>query len=222
MEHAMRPGRGYALFAAAVTLGGSNFLAVRLSNRELDPFWGAGLRFTLAAAIFVLIVLALRLPWPRGKQLMLTIANGLLGISIFYAPAYWALVRVTAGTATIVLALVPLVTLLLASAQRLEHLSARAVGGSLLAVAGISWIAIGPGQVTLSIFPLLALLGATVCASESVIVAKMISANHPAVTNAISFATGAATLLAVSALTGEQWALPAQTEVVLALGYLVT
>ena len=50
MEPTTRPGGGYVLFATAVTLGGSNFLAVRLSNRELDPFWGAGLRFTLAAA----------------------------------------------------------------------------------------------------------------------------------------------------------------------------
>ena len=67
MEQTTRPGVSYAMFAAAVTLGGSNFLAVRLSNRELDPFWGAGLRFSLAASIFVLIVLALRLPWPRGQ-----------------------------------------------------------------------------------------------------------------------------------------------------------
>ena len=222
MEPTTRPGGGYVLFAAAVTLGGSNFLAVRLSNRELDPFWGAGLRFTLASLIFVVIVVALRLPWPRGRQLILTIANGLLGISIFYALMYWALVRVTAGTATIVLALVPLVTLLLASAQRLERLSARAVGGSFLAVVGITWMAIGPGQVTLSFIPLLALLGATVSTGESVILAKMISANHPAVTNAISLATGAATLLAFSALNREQWALPAQSEVAWALVYLVT
>ncbi len=34
-----------AAFAVAVTLGGGNLLAVRVSNRELPPFWGAGLRF---------------------------------------------------------------------------------------------------------------------------------------------------------------------------------
>ncbi len=39
-------------FAGAVLSGGSNFVAVRFSNRELDPLWGAGLRFALAAAIF--------------------------------------------------------------------------------------------------------------------------------------------------------------------------
>ncbi|MGH8951452.1 MAG: DMT family transporter, partial [Acidimicrobiia bacterium] len=57
------------LFAVATTLGGANFLAVRFSNRDLDPFWGAGLRFTLAAGLFVIIALVLRLSWPRGRQL---------------------------------------------------------------------------------------------------------------------------------------------------------
>ena len=187
---------GYAMFATAVTLGGSNFLAVRLSNRELDPFWGAGLRFSLAASIFVLIVLALRLPWPRGRQLILTIANGLLGISIFYALMYWALVRVTAGMATIVLALVPLVTLApcVGATTRTTQPQGRSEGRFWPSSGSRGWRS-GQAQVTLSFIPLLALLGATACAGESVIVSKMISANHPAVTNAISLATGAATLL---------------------------
>jgi hypothetical protein len=34
-----------AAFTALVVVGGGNFLAVRLSNLELPPFWGAGLRF---------------------------------------------------------------------------------------------------------------------------------------------------------------------------------
>ncbi|MDP8929435.1 MAG: EamA family transporter, partial [Actinomycetota bacterium] len=60
-------------FAVAVTLGGANFLAVRFSNRELPPFWGAGLRFSLAALLFVGIAFALRLRWPRGRELALTV-----------------------------------------------------------------------------------------------------------------------------------------------------
>ena len=53
----------------AVTLGGANFLVVRFNNRELTPFWGAGLRFALAALLFVLIAAALCLRWPRGRAL---------------------------------------------------------------------------------------------------------------------------------------------------------
>ena len=211
MEPTTRSASGYVMFAIAATLGGINVLAVRISVGELAPFWAAGLRFSLAATLFIVITLALRLPWPRGRQLFLTIVNGLLGISLFYALAYWALVRVTAGTATVVLALVPLVTLLLASAHGFERLSRRAVAGSLLAVVGVTWIAIGPGEVTLALLPLLALVVAVVCVGESVIVSKMISANHPAITNAVSLTVGALTLLGMSAVSGEQWALPRTT-----------
>jgi hypothetical protein len=45
-------------FVVLVVLGGGNFLAVRMSNLELPPFWGAGLRFGVAAALFGAIALA--------------------------------------------------------------------------------------------------------------------------------------------------------------------
>ncbi len=51
-----------ASFLAAVLLGGVNFLAVRVSNEELAPLWGATLRFILAGAIFVVIALVQRTP----------------------------------------------------------------------------------------------------------------------------------------------------------------
>jgi drug/metabolite transporter (DMT)-like permease len=221
MDASSRPGSTAALFALAVTLGGSNFLAVRVSNTELDPFWGAGLRFSLATVLFVIIALVMQVPWPRGRQLVRTVIYGLLGISIFYALMYWALVRVTAGVATVVLAMVPLVTLLLASAQRLEKLTRRAVGGSVLAVAGIAWMVLGPDPLALPLPALLALLGATACVSQSVIVGKSISANHPAVTNAIALATGAITLLCLSMISGETWAIPRTAGVKWTLAYLV-
>jgi drug/metabolite transporter (DMT)-like permease len=221
MDSHTRPHGGHALFAVAVIIGGANFLAVRVSNRELEPFWGAGLRFSLAAALFVAYVLARRLQWPRGRQLLLTLLYGLVGISGFYALMYWALVRVTAGAATVVLALVPLVTLILAALLGMERLSRRAIAGALLALAGIGWMVLGPGQVELPLPALLAMLGATLCTGVSVIVGKIVSGNHPAVTNAIALSMGAASLLAMSAVAGEQWSLPQQTEVAWSLAYLV-
>ena len=72
-----------AAFAGAVAIGGSNFVAIRFSNRELDPLWGAGLRFALAAVVFGLLFagaapaaaarprprarLAVRPPFGRGR-----------------------------------------------------------------------------------------------------------------------------------------------------------
>lgn len=215
-------GFSLALFSAAVVLGGANFLAVRFSNRELDPFWGAGLRFSIAAAVFVALALALRLPWPRGRQLFDTALYGLLSFALFYALMYWALVRVTAGVATVVLAVVPLFTLLLAAAHRMEQLRRRAIVGSLLALAGIVWMTAGPTELVLPLEAMLAMLGAALCVGESVILAKRLSNNHPVITNAVAIPTGAVLLLALSMVAGEQWVLPRQDEAVWALVYLVT
>lgn len=209
-------------FALAVTLGGANFVAVRFSNRELDPFWGAGLRFTLAAMLFVVICVALRLSWPRGRQLALTVAYGLLGFAASYALMYWALVRVTAGVATVVLALVPLVTMFLAATQGMERFSPQSMIGSVLALAGIGWMVLGPGEVSLPLPALLAMLAAAMCIGQSVIVGKKVSGNHPAMTNAVGMLTGAISLLAISAMVGEAWVLPNQPEVVFSVAYLVT
>jgi drug/metabolite transporter (DMT)-like permease len=209
-------------FGVAVILGGTNFLAVRVSNRELEPIWGAGLRFSLAALLFVSIAVVLRLRWPRGRLLVETVLYGTLGIGLSYALLYWALVRVTAGVATVVLAVVPLVTVLLAAAHRLERLRPRAVLGALLALSGIAWMTSGPEEVVLPLEALLAMIAAAFCMGESVIIGKRVSGNHPAVTNAVGMTTGAAILLGMSAVAGEPWIIPTETPVRWSVLYLVT
>ena len=47
-------------FVVVVILGGSNAVAIRFSNLELPPFWGAGIRFAAAALVFWAIVLVRR------------------------------------------------------------------------------------------------------------------------------------------------------------------
>jgi drug/metabolite transporter (DMT)-like permease len=211
-----------AAFTALVVVGGGNFLAVRLSNLELPPFWGAGLRFGLAAVLFIAIAGGLRLRVPRGRQLAFTALYGTLAFAVFYALMYWALVRVTASVATVVLASVPLVTLLLTAAQGLERLRVRNAVGALLALAGIAWMTLGPQHVVVPVGALAAMLAAAVCVGQSIIIGKHLSANHPAMTNAVGMTVGASLLLTLSALTGESWALPREPEALMAVVYLVT
>lgn len=211
-----------AAFVSAVILGGGNFLAVRFSNEELDPFWGAGLRFVLAAALFVIAALVLRLKWPRGRQLLMIALYGLFTFTLSYALMYWAIVRVSAGMAAVVLAMVPLITLLLAVAQRLERLSWRVVLGALIALSGIVGMTVGADGLALPVDGLVAILLATVTVSESVILSKRVSSNHPVTVNAVGMSVGSPLLLVVSLLAGETWALPIQPETVGAVVYLVT
>lgn len=209
-------------FAVAVTLGAGNFIGVRFSNSELAPFWGAALRFGLAATIFVVTAVALRLTWPRGRELWLTVVYGALSFALFYALMYWALVRVSAGVATVVMAIVPLATVLLAAVQGLERLRLRGAAGAVLACAGIVWMVVGPQALVLPVGALVAMLGASASVAQAVIVGKRISDNHPVVTNAVGMVVGVVLLLVLSATAGESWALPRERDVVVALTYLVT
>jgi drug/metabolite transporter (DMT)-like permease len=210
-----------AAFAGVVLLGGGNFLAVRVSNGELAPFWGAGIRFSLAALIFVVIAASLRLRLPRGRKLALTALYGVFVVTLTYALMYWALVRVTAGTSAVVLAVVPLITSLLATSQRLERLSARTMLGAIIAFAGIAWMTVGPNGLVIPLDGLIAIMAASVVIGQSVIFGKHVSSNHPVITNAVGMTIGAPLLLVLSAVVGEPWAIPGQTETLLAISYLV-
>ncbi|TVR88133.1 MAG: EamA family transporter [Trueperaceae bacterium] len=209
------------LFGLCVLLGSGNFLAVRFSNLELPPLWGAGLRFALAAIVFTALAFATRRPWPRGAMLARTVVFGLLNFGLFFALMYWSLLHVTAGVATIVLASVPLVTLALAVMQRMERFQTRSLVGGVAALLGIGWIAFAPTALDVPLVPLLALLAAVATIGQSIILGKHVSANHPAITNAVAMSAGAALLLTASLAAGETWSWPSLPEARWALLYLV-
>lgn len=64
-----------AAFLAGSVLAGGNGVAIRFSNRELDPLWGATLRFVLAAVPLLVLVGVLRLALPRGRALAGAVAE---------------------------------------------------------------------------------------------------------------------------------------------------
>jgi drug/metabolite transporter (DMT)-like permease len=209
-----------AAFAGAVAIGGSNFVAIRFSNRGLDPFWGAGARFALAAAVFGLLFVALRPAVPRGRPLALVAAYGLLAFGGGYGFLYWAMLDVEAGTAAVAMAVGPLLTLLLAAAHGLERLRGRAVAVAVVALAGSAVMFADPGEGGLGPKQLALLAAAALCFSESVVVSKL-AAQHPVVMNGLGMAAGAAVLLAASLVAGEELAFPDAGETQAAVAYLV-
>lgn len=210
----------WSAFLVVVFIGGGNFVAVRVSNQELQPFWGAGLRFSLAAVVFLAVALALRLAWPRGRQLRLVALYGLFSFTLAYSLMYWALVRVSAGMAAVLLAVVPLITPLLAVAHRMEKLNRRTLTGAFIALAGIVVMTVGPSAMILPLSGLVAIAIAALALGESVIIGKKVSVGHPVMTNAVGMPIGALGLLLISAVAGEQWAIPQQTEVIWSVLYL--
>ena len=210
------------VFLVAVLIGGSNFVAVRFSNAELEPFWGAGLRFSLAAALLLVASLVFRLGLPAGRPALTgAVVYGTLGFGASYAFMYRALIEAPAALAAIFIALVPLLTLLLAIAHGLERFNWRGLAGALVAVAGVFVVFADRAGGAVGIGSLLALLAAALCIAESAVAAKRYPRAHPVAYNAVAMVPGALLLLALSLIAGESWALPSQNATWVALAYLV-
>ncbi len=111
---------------------------MRLSDRELAPFWGATIRFGLAAAILLGVVVVARLALPRGRALLGSVLYGLFAFAGAFGLIYWGLVETPAGLGQIILALVPLLTLFLAIVQGQERFRWLGLVGALIAIAGIA------------------------------------------------------------------------------------
>ena len=210
-----------AAFAVLVVFIAGNVVAVRFTNRELSPFWGAGTRFVFASMLFFLYVLFRRLPLPRGRALAGVLIFGILQFGVGFALVYWALQEVPAGLASVILASVPLFTLLFAFAARLEPLRVRGVIGSLAAVGGIAAMFgeragrdIPPGY-------LLAAVGTAAIFALAPVVVKAFPQVHLATTNAVGMITGALLLLTLAFVYKESMAVPGNLATWAAFLYLV-
>jgi drug/metabolite transporter (DMT)-like permease len=216
-----RNGTALAAFLAGTFLAGGNAVGVRVSNRELDPLWGAGLRFLLAALLLGAVVSVMRLPLPRGRALLGALLYGTLIFGGAFSLAYYALVRIHAGLGQTLLALVPLATLLLAVLQRQERLRAGAILGTVLSVVGIAVISGVSNRETVPMLSLLAVLGAMFCFAEATVLIRRFPPVHPVTTNAVGMAAGATILVALSLLLGDSIVLPERDATWLALAYMV-
>jgi drug/metabolite transporter (DMT)-like permease len=209
-------------FAAVTLMGGTNFVAVKFTVRDLDPFWGAGSRFLVSAALLFLIVAVRRLPLPRGGALVGAVLYGILSFTAFYAFTYYAIQRLPAGIAATLGATVPLLTLLFAVVQGLETFRLRGLIGALVAVGGIALLAGGAGEGTIHLPSVFAILAGAACGAEAGIVLKRFPGTHPITTNAVAIGIGAVLLLALGAVAGESFALPSRAVTWTAMTYLAT
>jgi drug/metabolite transporter (DMT)-like permease len=207
-------------FVAMSVLAGGNAVCIRFSNRELAPLWGGGLRFLLAAALLAAVVAAVRPALPRGWALAGALLYGALTFGGAFGLFYYALVQVQAGLGQILLALVPLATLLLAVLQRQERWRAGAIVGALLALAGVVVMSRTPLREGVPLLSLLAALGSTLCVAQGAILVRRFPPVHPVAINAVGMLAGSVLLLLASLLAGESFTLPQRTATWIALAYL--
>jgi drug/metabolite transporter (DMT)-like permease len=210
-----------ASFAAVAVLAGGNAVGIRFSNRELDPLWGAAVRFGAAALVLLAIMAAMRLTFPRGKALAGSVLFGLLNFGVTFALAYYALVYLHAGVGQTLLSVVPLVTLLLAVAQGLERFRVAVLLGTGFAVAGVAVVSQAPLRASVPVPILFAALGAIVSFAQAAVVAKRVPKVHPVTMNAVGMTAAAVLLFVASWVAGDAWVLPESSDTWVALAYLV-
>lgn len=208
-------------FVLLVLAGGSNAVAVRFSNLELPPFWGAAIRFGAAALIFWILVVSRRLALPEGRALVGAILYGLLAVGASYAFLYWSLQHVQASLAMVVLAFVPLITYVLALAHGLETFRWRVLTGAMIGIAGILFAVGDELGNTVPVTAFLGLVAGAACLSEGAIVFKVFPKGNLVATNALALTAGSSALLGLSLISGEKWTLPTASDTVTALIYLV-
>lgn len=207
-------------FLILVTIGGSNAVAVRFSNLELPPYWGAASRFGVTALIFWIIVLVLRISPPKGRGLTGAMIFGFISVGLSYAFLYWGLLEVPASLTMVVLALTPLMTFFFALAHGLEKFRWRGLAGALIALTGILIGVRGGLNSDVPLPSLLAVLAGAVCFAEGNAIFKLFPKSDPVAVNAVSVSTGAVFLTGLSLIMREEWRLPETANTWVAFGYL--
>lgn len=210
-------------FGIFILFGGGASIAIRYTYGELAPFWSGFLRFGAGAVIFWVLLLIRRVPFPRGRALIGAALFGFLSFGISFVLIYYGLTKTPASLFQITSAIVPILTLFLAAAHRLEPLRMRGIAGAFLALAGIAIAVSGSfsAGVEISVPHILAIIASSACFAEANIVVKLFPPSHPFSTNAVAMTVGAAIMAVASLLAGESRTLPTTTSTWLAMIFLI-
>ena len=208
-------------FLGVVLVGGANAIGVKQTVHEIAPFWGAAIRFGAAGLLMAAITLGTRRRLPRGRSLAGAMLYGAVGFGASYGFVYPALRTTPAGTAGVLIALVPLLTFAFAIVQKQEVFHPQGLLGGLIALAGVGVIFADQLSANVPLPSLVLLLLGTLCIAETGVIVKWIPRSDPFGTNAVAMLTGGAILLALSMAFGEAWVVPSQSATWAAIGYLV-
>jgi drug/metabolite transporter (DMT)-like permease len=208
------------VFVVTAVMAGGNAVAIKISNVELAPFWGAAVRFLAASVLLFAAVTVMRLSLPRGRALLGVLLYGLFSFGSAFGFIYWALIEVTAGTAMVGLATVPMLTLMFAVIVGIERFTFRGVAGATIAAVGIV-IVFSDAIATASPASMVALLCGAASLAASPVIVKTFPKVHPVSQNAVGMLAGSIVLFAASMVMAETWAFPMETRTQVALVYLV-
>jgi drug/metabolite transporter (DMT)-like permease len=197
----------WTLYTALVLVWSSTWVVIAEGLDDIPPFFGAGLRFSLAGAGVLAVAAATRRPLRTDFGLAALI--GLLPFATTYGLIYWAEQYVPSGLTAVLFAFLPLYVALLSVAfLPQEHLSPRLLAGVVISLGGLV-VAFGeslhlgsgsktvPATVAVVLSPLASAIG-------NVAIKRRGAASDPLVLNGWAMLTGGIVLLVISGF-AESW-----------------
>ena len=120
------------------SVGGMNTAATRFAIGATDPVTLAAFRFGLGFVLLMPLALALRSRWPMRRDWIAVALLGILFFAVFQGLFNLSLEYTTAARGALALSILPLMTMVVGAALRVEPLGARKAIGVLVAMAGVA------------------------------------------------------------------------------------
>jgi len=141
----VKPDKTLLALAATVLLWASAFPAIRVALRGYDYADLSFLRLAVASLVLAAVAPLARVRRPARRDLPRIVLVGALGMSAYQLLLNWGEVHVPAGTASMIVAVAPAISALLAAVFLRERLTPARIAGSAVALAGAALIAVAGG-----------------------------------------------------------------------------
>jgi drug/metabolite transporter (DMT)-like permease len=129
---------GIAAGIVSSALGGMAAAVTRFAVATTDPVLVTLFRFGIGCVLLLAIARVTRVRWPRGVDLLATVALGAMFYGAFFVAYARALTFTTAARGSLGVATLPVLTMVVAAAMRRERLTSRKSAGVLVALSGVA------------------------------------------------------------------------------------
>ncbi|WP_348002742.1 DMT family transporter [Pseudolysinimonas sp.] len=146
----MRTNRALLAGFAVVVLWASAFPAIRVAAPAMGVIGLSFARLAVAAITLVVVALIVRARMPKLRDLGWIAACGFFGMAAYQLLLNWGELSVPAGTASIIVAAAPLVSVAVARILFSERISRVTIVGSMIALAGVVFVCLARAGVSLS------------------------------------------------------------------------
>jgi len=204
--------KDWGMLAALVALWGSNFMFIKLGVAEVPPATLVATRLVIGAVILVAVVRALGYTFPSiGRAWMPYVVLAVVGNCMPFWFITWGQTSIDSALAGILMAIMPLTTLLLAHFFVAgEHMTRNRVLGFLLGFVGIV-VLMGPaalaglGGAPIEVLAQLSVLAGALCYAANGVIIRVTLRGDVMVASAAIIAVAAAVSVPVALVVDQPW-----------------